>query len=62
MMQVRILPFGMLKDWLGSSPATVELHEGATVADLLARLVHVAPGRPAAALRGIAVMGFTIQS
>ncbi len=54
-MQVRILPFGMLKDWLGSSPATVELLEGATVSDLLERLVHIAPGRSAAALRGIAV-------
>jgi len=53
-MQVRILPFGILKDWLGSSPATVELHEGATVSDLLERLARVAPGRPAA-LRGIAV-------
>ena len=53
-MQVRILPFGLLKDWLGSSPATIELHDGATVSDLLERLVHVAPGR-AAALRGIAV-------
>jgi len=54
-MQVRILPFGMLKDWLGSSPANVELREGATVSDLLEQLVQVAPGRPAAALRGIAV-------
>jgi MoaE-MoaD fusion protein len=54
-MQVRILPFGILKDWLGSSPATVELHEGATVSDLLDRLARVAPGRPAVALRGIAV-------
>ncbi len=53
-MQVRILPFGILKDWLGSSPATVELHEGATVSDLLERLARVAPGR-SAALRGIAV-------
>jgi MoaE-MoaD fusion protein len=54
-MQVRILPFGMLRDWLGSSPAVVELPEGATVSDLLEHLVQVAPGRPAAALRGIAV-------
>ena len=54
-MQVRILPFGVLKDWLGSSPANVELREGATVSDLLEHLVQVAPGRPAAALRGIAV-------
>src|SRR5215469_15721744 len=48
-MQVQVLPFGVLKDWLGSSASTVELHEGATVADLLAQL------GPAAPLRGIAV-------
>ena len=35
MMQVRVLPFGVLKDWLGSAAATVELPEGATVAELL---------------------------
>ncbi len=46
-MQVRVLPFGILKDWIASS--TLELHEGATVADLLARLGRAAP------LRGIAV-------
>jgi molybdopterin synthase catalytic subunit/molybdopterin converting factor small subunit len=53
-MQVHILPFGVLKDWLGSSSSTIELHDGATVADLLARLAHKHSG-PAAALRGIAV-------
>jgi molybdopterin synthase catalytic subunit len=52
MIEVRVLPFGVLKDWLGSSPATVELRDGATVADLLARL---AEGNAAQALRGIAV-------
>jgi molybdopterin synthase catalytic subunit/sulfur carrier protein ThiS len=46
-MQIRVLPFGILKDWIANS--TLELHEGATVADLLARL------GPAAPLRGIAV-------
>ncbi len=46
-MQVRVLPFGILKDWIASS--TLELQDGATVADLLARL------GPAAPLRGIAV-------
>ncbi len=51
-MQVHILPFGVLKDWLGSSAATVELREGATVADLLERVAHTSPS---AALRGIAV-------
>jgi molybdopterin synthase catalytic subunit len=51
-MRVRVLPFGVLKDWLGSSPATVELRDGATVAELLARLAEF--GSPQA-LRGIAV-------
>src|SRR5579871_1977686 len=46
-MQVHVLPFGMLKSWMAAS--TMELDEGATVADLLARL------SPAADLRGIAV-------
>ena len=54
-MQVHILPFGMLKDWLGSSAATVELPVGATVSDLLDRLVDGESGRTAGALRGIAV-------
>jgi molybdopterin synthase catalytic subunit/molybdopterin converting factor small subunit len=53
-MQVHILPFGVLKDWLGSSGSTIELHDGATVADLLTRLDQKHSG-PAAALRGIAV-------
>ncbi len=52
MMQVRVLPFGVLKDWLGASAAAIELPEGATVAELLLRLSQ---GRSAAALRGIAV-------
>lgn len=51
-MQVRVLPFGVLRDWLGASEATVELPPGATVAELLARLSE---RRPAALLRGIAV-------
>ena len=46
-MQVHVLPFGILKSWIATS--TVELHEGATVADLLARL------GPSTPLRGIAV-------
>jgi molybdopterin synthase catalytic subunit/molybdopterin converting factor small subunit len=52
MIEVRVLPFGVLKDWLGASPATLELRDGATVADLLARL---AESHPPKALRGIAV-------
>jgi molybdopterin synthase catalytic subunit len=51
MMRVRILPFGVLKDWLGSTASNMELPEGATVADLLDR---VAGGR-SEAFRGIAV-------
>ena len=47
MMQVRVLPFGVLKDWLGASAATVELPEGATVAELLERLKRTASARAA---------------
>lgn len=50
MMQVRVVPFGVLKDWLGASPAMVELSEGASVAELLGKL-----SLPEPALRGIAV-------
>jgi len=51
-MQVRVIPFGVLKDWLGAAPACVELRDGAPVAELLALL----GGRvPAAAFTGIAV-------
>jgi len=52
MIQVRVLCFGVLKDWLGASAVTVELPEGATVAELLARLGE---GRAEGLLRGIAV-------
>ena len=52
MMQVRVVSFGVLKDWLGSAMATVELPEGATARELLARLCE---RRPATLLRGIAV-------
>jgi len=51
-MQVRVLPFGFLKDALGSSVSQVELPEGSTVADLLARL---SASQPAQIFRGIAV-------
>ena len=34
-MQVRVFPFGVLKDWFGASAATVELPGGATVQSLL---------------------------
>ena len=52
MIHVRVLPFGMLKDWLGSSSATVELPDGSTVAGLLRQLGE---GRRAEFLTGIAV-------
>jgi molybdopterin synthase catalytic subunit len=38
-MQVKVIPFGLLKDWLGSGSAQVELDEGATIADLMRKLV-----------------------
>ncbi|MGA7859841.1 MAG: molybdenum cofactor biosynthesis protein MoaE [Terracidiphilus sp.] len=52
MIHVRVLAFGMLKDSLGSEAVSVDLTEGATVADLLAQLGRSAPP---ATLRGIAV-------
>jgi molybdopterin synthase catalytic subunit/molybdopterin converting factor small subunit len=49
---VRVLCFGVLKDWLGAPAVTLELPEDATVAALLQQL----RARPAAAvLQGIAV-------
>jgi MoaE-MoaD fusion protein len=55
-MNIRVIPFGVLKEWLGPAAATVELPEGATVATLLellrARLPEQAPKE---AFRGIAV-------
>jgi MoaE-MoaD fusion protein len=49
---VRVLCFGVLKDWLGAPAATLELPEGATVATLVQQL----RARPSAdALHGIAV-------
>jgi molybdopterin converting factor small subunit len=52
MMQIQVLPFGVLKDWLGASPSKVELPEGATVADLL---VLLSARESAPSLRGIAI-------
>src|SRR5579863_9441389 len=52
-MQVKILPFGVLKDWLGST--TMELPEGATVAGLLGRLAARGSGIPANTWASIAV-------
>jgi MoaE-MoaD fusion protein len=52
MMQVRVIPFGILKDWMGATAKTVELADGARVSDLLGQLSE---GAPAATLKGIAV-------
>ena len=52
-MRVRVVSFGVLKDWLGASGRHVELPEGATVADLLSALG--AGSSAIARLRGIAV-------
>jgi molybdopterin synthase catalytic subunit len=52
-MQVRVLPFGILKDWLGAS--TLELPEGATVAALLDRLAARPGAVPATTWASIAV-------
>ena len=52
-MRVRVVSFGILRDWLGSSEREVQLPEGATVGDLLEEL---SPRSDAASrLRGIAV-------
>jgi len=52
MILVHVLPFGVLKEWLGVSPAAVELPAGSSVADLLRQL---SVARPTALLQGIAV-------
>ncbi len=55
-MRVRILPFGVTKDWLGTEAITLELPEGALVADLLDDLASRLGARlPANGFRGIAV-------
>ncbi|HUV70763.1 MAG TPA: molybdenum cofactor biosynthesis protein MoaE [Terracidiphilus sp.] len=53
-MRVRVIPFGVSKDWIGAEAVTVELPEGASVADLLERLTAFVAGQPQA-LRGIAL-------
>jgi molybdopterin synthase catalytic subunit len=50
--QIKVIPFGLLKDWLGAETATIEVPEGATVAELLAQL---SAGRQGMQLKGIAV-------
>lgn len=52
MIQVNLIAFGVLKDWLGSKPVAVKLREGATVAEMLAL---VGSERGAMPIAGIAV-------
>jgi molybdopterin synthase catalytic subunit len=55
-MQVRVIPFGVLKEWLSPDAAAVELPEGATVGALLEQLRAGLPERaPQDAFHGIAV-------
>jgi molybdopterin synthase catalytic subunit len=55
-MRVHVVPFGVLKDWLGSDAKSVELCDGASVAELLESLRRQLPDRaPSESLRGIAV-------
>ena len=59
-MRVQVIPFGVLKDWLGASATTpvmsMELPDGASVAVLLERLRGSFPeGRAAEMLGSIAV-------
>lgn len=55
-MRVQVIPFGVLKDWLGPGSANIELPEGSSVSELLEHLRSSLPTRtPALSLRGIAV-------
>jgi molybdopterin synthase catalytic subunit len=55
-MRVRVIPFGVLKEWLSPDAATVELPEGATVGALLEQLRAGLPEHaPKDAFHGIAV-------
>jgi molybdopterin synthase catalytic subunit len=56
MMQVRVIAFGILKEWLRPDATAVELPDGATVGTLLESLRAMLPEHAAAdGLRGIAV-------
>jgi MoaE-MoaD fusion protein len=51
-MRVQVIPFGVLKDWLGASATTVELPDGASVGVLLERLRTTLPAGAAAGVLG----------
>jgi molybdopterin synthase catalytic subunit/molybdopterin converting factor small subunit len=51
-MRVQVIPFGVLKDWLGASATTVELPDGASVGVLLERLRGDLPAGAAARVLG----------
>lgn len=56
MMQVRILLFGVLKDLFGATESTIELPQGASVAELLETMnARLGPSLQPSNLRGIAV-------
>jgi MoaE-MoaD fusion protein len=42
-MRIEVIPFGVLKDWLGSQAATVELPDGASVGALMEHLRSTLP-------------------
>jgi MoaE-MoaD fusion protein len=56
-MRVQVIPFGVLKDWLGPDSTAIEMPEGATVGDLWARLEKqfAEPAQARLALGGIAI-------
>jgi MoaE-MoaD fusion protein len=55
-MRVQVIPFGILKDWLGPSANELELPEGASVAELLERLrASFSAQKQVPSLHGIAV-------
>jgi molybdopterin synthase catalytic subunit len=51
-MRVQVIPFGVLKDWLGSQAVTVELPDDASVAVLLERLRAKLPAGVASQILG----------
>src|ERR1700734_2488732 len=55
-MRVRVVPFGVFKDWLGPNSTTIKLPDGASVAELLEHLRSELSARtPVLSFQGIAV-------